>query len=186
MSREDSIFDELFGPGGPLEQIFGKGAKFVRMPPRGGMQRNKANDEKSKKPKGKKSRERSIYVESLFTELLTTLAGKKLITNDEARDVIAKAKERAKKKTEEADAEDKKAEEKAEENADKKAEEKSGPTHVHRVMDEAHVHAHDHDNPPCGGTCPDHDKRPHKTLDCARCKRPTAHLIEGDFGRCRF
>jgi hypothetical protein len=40
------------------------------------------------------ARERARYQEGLITELLTTFAGKGLLTNAEARDVIARAKER--------------------------------------------------------------------------------------------
>ncbi len=29
------------------------------------------------------------------------------------------------------------------------------------------------------------DKRPHKNLECQRCKSVQSHLLEGDIARCR-
>ena len=49
------------------------------------------------------TRARMRYQESLFTELLTTLAGKKMLSNDECRDIIKRAKERANSKEEQHD-----------------------------------------------------------------------------------
>ena len=80
-----------------------------------------------------------------MTELLTTLAGKGLLTNAEAQDVIRRAKERAKQKT------------------------ATETTEEWRVTAEKTTH----------------DARPHKKLECQRCKSATPHLVEGEVARCR-
>jgi len=136
----DDLFETLFGEGGPLRSLFKDGKPHV-------IRRSFVSD--------KKRDERDRYQESLMTELLTTLAGKGVITNADARDLIGRARERAKKK----DGED-------------------TPT-------EASEKASSNSDAPCGGTCELHDERPHKTLSCRRCKEPVAHLIEGEVARCR-
>ncbi len=139
----DSAFDSIFGKGGALDGIFGKGGTAEKV-------------FKAAQRQMPDALERDRYNEALMTELLTTLAGKKIITNDDARDMIAKAKERVKKKA----AED----------------EKKTPTRPQE--------AHGTDTP-CGGTCPLHDKRPHKDLECRRCRKVERHLIEDYTARCR-
>lgn len=150
MSHE-SFFDAIFGDGSVFDQVFGRPSnmKFVSAA--------------IKPPVGQASgSEREHYQESLITELLTTLAGKKLLTNEEARDVIRKAKERAKTKA------------------------KESSSKVKVVMNEAHDETGGAgDDAPCGGSCPIHDRRPHKRLECARCQKVTPHLVEDDNARCR-
>ncbi len=145
----ESVFDSIFGKGGAFDGIFGKGGAFDAAIKDGTVKRVFGGTTQE-------ALERDRYNEALMTELLTTLAGKKIITNDDARDLIAKARERVKKKA----AED----------------EKPGKT-----QETAHG-----SDAPCGGTCPLHDKRPHKDLECRRCKKVERHLIEPDgTARCR-
>jgi hypothetical protein len=140
----ESYFEAVFGKGGPFESIFGKSGTFSKAFGKGG-------PKVMRHARSKARMERDAYQESLITELLITLAGKGLVSNAEAKDVIQRAKERAKQKTAE----------------------KTETTGEHD------------ENSPCGGACALHDKRPHKKLECARCKKVTPHLIEGEIARCR-
>lgn len=144
----ESVFDSIFGKGGTFEAIFGRG---------GSLDAAFKDGKKVFSGTAREALERDRYNEALMTELLTTLAGKKIITNAEAREMIARAKERVKRKSEE----------------DKKS--KSSESKSEEV-----------DDGPCGGTCPLHDKRPHKNLNCKRCERIEPHLIDPDgTARCR-
>lgn len=144
----ESVFDSIFGKGGTFEAIFGKDGALDGVFKDGTVKKVFSGTTQE-------ALERDRYNESLMTELLMTLAGKKIITNSEAKDMIARAKERVKKK--------------AAEDA------KPGKTET----------AHDSDAP-CGGTCRLHDERPHKDLECRRCKKVERHLIESDgTARCR-
>jgi hypothetical protein len=147
MSEEfESLFDTVFGKGGTFEAIFGKGGKLDEAFRRG---------PKVVRHVSKRSDGRARYQEALMTELLTTLAGKGLLTNAEAQDVIKKAKERVQGSTGETE----------------------GAAATERTTSRGDV--------PCGGSCPLHDKRPHKSLECQRCKSVQPHLIEGEVARCR-
>lgn len=145
-SDNESFFESIFGKGGSFEQVFGK--------------KTAATTESKVARNARKREERTRYQESLMTELLITLAGKGVITNEDAKNVIAKAKERAKQKSEN----------------DEKA----------TTDEKAAAKTDDHNGTPCGGSCPIHDKRPHRKLECARCRRATPHLIEGEVARCRI
>ena len=96
MEKDESIFESVFGKGGPFEAIFGKGGAFEKMLGKDGVKVVRHVHD------GKKCAERARYQEALITELLIELAGKKLMTNEEAREVIKRAKERANAKTDEA------------------------------------------------------------------------------------
>ena len=138
--------------------LFGKGGTFDAIFGRGG----KLDEAFKKAPKvtrqsTRRLDERACYQESLMTELLTTLAGKGLFTNAEAQDVIKRAKERAKQKA------------------------TTETTEEQTVTAEKTTVGH----APCGGSCPIHDTRPHKKLECQRCKSATPHLVEGEVARCR-
>lgn len=160
MSDENkSLFEGMFGKDNPMEALFGRGGVFDQAFRKGSV------TIMSRGSKTKKTGERARYQESLMTELLITLAGKGVLTNAEAQDVIRRAKERAKQKSE------------------TEAVKKPSATTTPPATPDAE--ATKSGEPPCGGTCPIHDTRPHRNVECQRCKLTTPHLVEGEILRCR-
>ena len=77
----DDLMSKVFGKDGFVDRVFSDAKKPLH-----------------EIEKRLRTSERHYYQEALVTELLITLAGKGLLSNDEAKAVIAHAKERASKK----------------------------------------------------------------------------------------
>lgn len=139
MSEPRSLFEILFGPprgvrSQVVEAVLGK-----LQPPTA----------------GPSPLERDRYQDAMMSELLTTLAGKGTITNEDARGIIARAKATT---------------------AAKMAADKQPQPPPAQSSDALGPNEHAE----CGGRCPIHDTRPHTTLPCSWCQGVTPHLLSGN------